>query len=195
MTLISESARSLVSNAGMAVSATVSDQDTVLKVMDWFYSPFGGIMSNYGIEGVTYDYNEEGVPMINQFYQQRTDGVFNRGIYTVSGDFGLVWPNCSVTGATEEAQAAMEGWSTQEWDGYRYYSLPAVSLTAQESDATTSIVSDMDTLMDNTFLSWVVGVNPLNDDTWNAFVSAIEGMGVDTVRDAYQAAYERYLEK
>ena len=94
-----------------------------------------------------------------------------------------------------EAQAAMEGWTTQEWDGYRYYSLPAISLSPQESDATTSIISDLDTLIDNTFLSWVVGVNPLNDDTWDAFVAAVESMGVETVRENYQSAYERYLTK
>ena len=187
--------QALVTNAGMAVSTNcVENLDTALKMMDWVYSPAGSIMANYGLEGVTFDY-VDGEPMINEFYQQRTDGIFNRGLYTASGDFGLVWPNCSLTTAGEVEQAAMDGWTAKEWDGYLYTTMPSVALTADESAAISNDWADIDTMVDSQFVSWIVGATELNDDTWNTFLSQLETQGLEACKDAYTAAYERYLAK
>lgn len=191
-----ETSTSLVSDAGVAVSTNCTDNlDTALLVMDWLYSPYGSTMANYGLLDVTYNINEDGEPMINDFYQERTNGIFNRGLYTCSGDIGLVWPNCSLTTAGEVEQAAMEGWTAKEWDGYLYSGLPAVALTAEESNEISSNWADIETLVDSTFLNWIVGAQELNDDTWNEFVDAIEEQGLEDCREAYTAAYERYLAK
>lgn len=185
----------LVANNGMAVSSTVGERlETALLVMDWFYSPDGAIMANYGIEGITFEY-VDGEPLINEFYQQRTDGVFNRGIYTVSSDFGLVWPNCTITQATEEAQAAMEGWTNTEWDGYIYKALPALTLTTEESESISSKWADIDSVIDSTFLQWIVGESTLDDASWSNLIATVESLGIGDCQAAYEAAYERYQNK
>ena len=185
----------LVNNVGMAVSTKCDENlDTALLMMDWFYSPAGSIMSNYGLLDVTYNI-VDGEPMINEFYQQRTDGIFNRGLYTASGDFGLVWPNCSLTTAGEMEQAAMDGWTPKEWDGYLYSNLPNIALTADESAAISNDWADIDTIVDSQFVSWVVGSEPLNDDTWEAFKSNVDAQGLEACKDAYSAAFERFMAK
>lgn len=187
--------QALVNNVGMAVSTNCDEHlDTALLMMDWFYSPAGSIMGNYGLLDVTYNI-VDGKPMINDFYQQRTDGIFNRGLYTVSGDFGLVWPNCSLTTAGELEQAAMDGWTPKEWDGYLYSNLPNIALTADESAAISNDWADIDTIVDSQFISWVVGSEPLNDDTWEAFKSNVDAQGLEACKDAYTAAFERFMSK
>ena len=144
---------------------------------------------------MTYIINDDGEPEITPFYQERTDGIFNRGLYTVSGDFGLVWPNCSLTTAGELEQAAMDGWTPKEWDGYLYSNLPNIALTADESAAISNDWADIDTIVDSQFISWVVGSEPLNDDTWEAFKSNVDAQGLEACKDAYTAAFERFMAK
>ena len=188
--------QALVNNVGMAVSTNCNQNlDTALKMMDWFYSPQGSVEANYGLIDVTYIINEEGDPEITPFYQERTDGIFNRGLYTVSGDFGLVWPNCSLTTAGELEQAAMDGWTPKEWDGYLYSNLPNIALTADESASISNDWADIDTIVDSQFISWVVGSEPLNDDTWETFKNNVANQGLDACQEAYTAAYERFMEK
>ena len=194
MQLIGQAEMALVGNAGVAVTTCCEDLDTALLFMDWFYSRDGAILSNWGIEGITFEF-VDGEPLINDFYQERTDGVFNRGIYTASGDFGLVYPNCSITKAGEVEQAAMNGWTTKDWDGYKYFSLPAVSLTSQESEGISNAWADIETVVDSTFLSWVVGDSELTDDSWNELIATVESLGLADCQAAYEAAYQRYLEK
>lgn len=186
----------LVSNAGVAVSVNAADNlDAVLLFMDWFYSPLGSIMSNYGIEGITFDY-VDGEPFINDFYEEKTNGVFNRGIYTVSGDIGLVWPNCTVTNASDIQQAAMDGWTEHKWDGYLYTSLPgSLTLTASESESISNKWTDIDTVIESTFLSWVVGDSELTDESWDQLCATVEGLGLADCQEVYEAAYARYLAK
>ena len=38
----------------------------------------------------------------------------------------------------------------------------------------------------------MMGESELNDDTWNAFVSDVEAMGLDELQSFYEAAYSRY---
>ena len=46
------------------VSADTENPEVVCKFLDFLYSDFGCDLTNFGIEGETFEYNEEGIPEV-----------------------------------------------------------------------------------------------------------------------------------
>lgn len=164
--------------------------------MDWFYSDEGAEISNYGwVEGETYDV-VDGEKRINEFYGLRDENNnANRGLYTTDLDFGLVYINIATEVYTDKQMAAVKAWTPDpEYPKAIYYGLPtAAALTSEESEAVTTLLSDLSTYVETTVMRWYHLDDELNDDTWNTFVSTCEGMHLDEILETYTAAYERYL--
>ena len=194
------SARSnyLDSLSSMAVTTSCQDIETAITLMDWFYSDGGYLASNYGwVESETYEF-VNGEPMATAFYFETSEySVANKTLYTVGEDFGLVNPNISLQNASPLQLQACEGWTEDtSAENYAYTSLPnGVSLSTEESDEITSRWTDIETLLNTRFLSWIVGNNALTDEAWTQLIRDVDSFGLEDCRDAYEAAYNRYINK
>lgn len=200
-TILGESKSNYVSDLpGMAVTTSCSDIPAVMKFMDWFYSDEGALIANYGWEeGVTYEVLDDGTYRELPFMEE-TDAATNcsnKGIYTIIGDFGLVYPNISLELANDVQRNAAEMWTPDaDFTGYTYKTLPAsISLNTEESNEVSSMFADIETFTQTKVLSWICGEEELNDDTWNEYLAALDSMGIEDCREAYSAAYQRYISK
>ena len=61
--------------------------------------------------------------------------------------------------------------------------------------ADTSYYSDISTYASEMVLKFIIGAEPLTEDSFADYVSHIEEMGIQNCIDIYQTAYERYLER
>ena len=52
--------------------------------------------------------------------------------------------------------------------------------------------SDLNTYLEESLIKFLIGDLSLEDD-WDGFIGTVEGMGLQSVVDIYQDAYDRYL--
>lgn len=200
-TVLGESKSSYVSELpGMAVTTTCQDLETVLTFMDWFYSDNGALIANYGWEeNLTYEVLADGTYQELPFMEQTDEATncSNKGIYTIIGDFGLVYPNISLELANEVQREAADVWTPDAaFTGYTYKTMPSsLALTTEESNEVSSKFTDIETYTQTKVLSWITGQETLDDAAWDTFHSELESMGLEECKEAYTAAYNRYCDK
>jgi putative aldouronate transport system substrate-binding protein len=68
--------------------------------------------------------------------------------------------------------------------------MPPVTLTAEESSKTASIMNDVTTYRDEMIGKFVMGAEPI--ENFDKFVATMKSMGVDEAIKARQAALDRY---
>lgn len=180
---------------GMAITTNCNDIESAVMFLDWLYSEEGLTLANYGVLGKTYEI-VDGTPKITPFYQEsdETASVANKSLYTADGDFGLVLPNLNrdLAGATQ--LDAYDKW-TSDSSAAKYYSLPsAVALTAEESEAVSSLATDISTYVESQILKWFICEDDFSDTAWDNYVAQIEGMNLQRLKEVYTAAYLRYLD-
>ena len=69
----------------------------------------------------------------------------------------------------------------------------AAGLDAAEQDSVTSEMTDLYTLQSEYLLRFISGGQELNDETWQAYLDAMDGAGLSHVMSVYQSAYDDYL--
>ena len=178
----------------ISISSCCENVDLALAYLDFWFTDEGIKLGNYGIEGVSWDYNDEGKPELN-------DTVLHSDVFPmVSFACAYYTLACVATlsdfyrmdpAYTESNLAAMALWTETADD---LYSLPAtLELTYDENNQYSDIWSDISTYASTEVFKFVMGEYDFDAD-WDNFIGQLHSMGIDTCVDIYQAAYDRYLE-
>lgn len=69
-----EGAQALAALNNWAISATAEDIETLIQCLDYFYSPEGSLLANYGVEGVSFEY-VDGVPTFTDLILANDQGM------------------------------------------------------------------------------------------------------------------------
>lgn len=186
------------STNGLCIS-TALEEDRVpllLKMWDYTMSEEGQLFANWGVEGVTFEYDENGNPRFTELVTNSPLPAFSiaLNIYTLGGGAVSVIDKSREFGNYAENQMeAMEIWNANV-DGA--YDLPdLMTLNTQESEAFTAGFSDIITYVSTFNLQVITGQTVLDDAAWDKYLSDLDSMGLRNCLDQYQSAYERYLEK
>ena len=177
----------------IAISDCCEDVELACAWIDFFFTDEGIKLANYGLEGVSWNYNAEGEPELD--FAKLTDGFpmisFGMTYYTLAcvatlQDFDRQF------GAYSEANiAAMELWTATSDD---LYTLPSqVELTYEESQEYSDIWSDLSTYANTEIFKFVMGEYNFDSD-WDNFISTLKEMGIEDALEIYQGAYDRYIE-
>ena len=180
-----------VGNGGWMISAESQQIEHALQFLDYFYSDEGLILTNYGIEGETFEYDENGKPMQNEFMTanptysqlqaQELYLIHNYFILSVDREFANI------------DEEGMKCWDYMNTPGE--YNMPALSFTADETSENASIASDLETFISEMTIKWIIGSEELTDSSWNAYLQKLSSMNYETLVSNYQAAYDRWLAK
>jgi len=183
---------SRLGNGGLSISTDCENPEDALMFMNWFYTDEGYILSNYGEEGVAFNYNAEGEPEYTEFITNNPNGwnmVSVRNIYT-----NPVFPMYNNATALLYTYADYELEAFEMWAiGTDECSLPTLNLTTDESSEYTLIVSDICSFVDEQSLKWMVGEEELTDEAWNEYVAQVESMNLGRAVEIYQTAYDRFM--
>ena len=68
---------------------------------------------------------------------------------------------------------------------------PGLSLTFDEQEACSSVITDINTAVSETYLAVIIGRKSV--DELDALIQQVRNMGIQQAIDAYQSAYARYL--
>lgn len=183
--------------AGYSITTTCEDPALVLKFFNYFFTEEGMALANYGVEGETYTGIVDGKVQWTELIAANPDFSADNALNAYSLNKTLVpyycdndklW-NVYADNAVEAAQV----WSDTSrctWE----HDIPAgASLTTEESNAISTMATDIMTYANEALMAFMTGAQPVNDETWAAFQDALAGFGMEEVVAAYQTAYDEYV--
>lgn len=187
-----------IGKEGCFISATCKNPELAAQWLDFQYSQQGQLLNWYGIENVTYTFDENGEPQFTDFVLNNAEGMppkdflqryaLNEGeSFLGKHDISASWKiSAAQTEGPNYQLEAVKIWSSPEKNVYLTNSL---TLTAEES-AINSKFTDVLTMIDEYTIGYITGqdVKPFEE-----YVQDLYAYGLQDVLDVYQAAYDRYL--
>lgn len=181
------------SQDAICISSACEDVEFALGWINYWFTDEGIMLYNYGVEGDTY-VMENGTPTY-------TDKVMNNDLGV---DATLYCRTFSLAGCSfgytvqeriyllyQDYQTEAQLFWTENTDGI--YGVPTLSMTTEESDTLSRYCTDLTTYAAETLPKFVMG--ELSMDQWNDYVETVREMHMDEILDAYQMAYNRYLQR
>ena len=186
----------MVTGTGYTVTTDCHDVETCLKWIDYWYSEEGTFLANYGIEGVSFEYDESGNAHLNEAILQSPIGLpssLTCSIYITSG--GPYVNDCFRLQYYfgDLQKTAMESWDNSDETFCSQGYPSAAGLTTEEAESYTAIMSDIETYMEETITSVLVGNAPVSD--LETVAENLTAMEIEEAIALMQAAYDRYLAK
>jgi putative aldouronate transport system substrate-binding protein len=176
---------------GAAISASAANPEQIVKWLDYKYGQEGHLLFNFGIEGESYK--------LDNGYPKYTDAIMNNPdkmpiTQAMAKYFIASWSGPIVQDkryieqyfTMPEQREAAQTWAKAE----HAKQMPPITLTAEESSKTASIMNDVKTYRDEMINKFIMGAEPI--DNFDKFVQTIKSMGIDEAVKARQAALERY---
>ncbi len=174
-----------------SITSSCENVELAVEVLDWRYSEAGSFLFNYGIQGISFDYNDAGEPEYTDLIVNNPDGLSATWLAAVYMDeYGYVEHYTKFDyQMTEEQLAARELWSENVESRY---DLPrALTLTADESEQFSVKMNDVATYTSESILKMLTGTVDIDAD-FDAFIDTCYEMGLQDCIDCYQTALERY---
>ncbi len=186
--------RSVVTNC-YTVSADCDHTETVLGFMNYLYTEQGILYGNYGVEGVTYELDDNGDPCFTDLIINNEFGTMPENV--VRAYIDEVFPVYRIADRLwgtydEDMLAAATLWTGTETK-YDHSYPTAAGLTTDEQNSITNDSADIMTYVSTEILSFLTGNKELNEETWAAFCAQLEEIGLSDVLAVYQNAYDQTM--
>ena len=186
--------RDSYTSGNTAISADCENWEVALRYLDYLYTEEGALLANYGVEGDTFEFDENGDPVY-------TDKIVNNenGWTMTQTVASYLCPSAGIAnwsdwtrelaGVPEKDQACYDVWSEFSDD----WRLPSsVTLTQEESTERAALYADISTIVKEQTAQFISGALDI-ESNWDAYISALEASGMERAIEITQAAYDRYL--
>lgn len=177
---------------GICISTQCENVPLALAWCDYWYSPEGSVIAEYGEAGVSYEM-VDGKPQWTALVTDNPDGLtLNTAMTMYQMQVGWLREKATdTTGWDQKTMDALEIWS-KKWDGA--YSIPdTISLTAEEAAEFAASFNGIATYYTEMLARFVCSEEPL--ENIEQFRAALTDMGIETCTDIVQRALERYAER
>lgn len=185
----------MVGTTVWSVTTAAEDPETVIRWIDYAFSPEGSLFANYGTEGETFEFNAEGRPQYNAFMYENPDGLgvaeaITKYMRKPTGGFYYDWSREFTPVMPEADRLAPELWSTNN-DG-AYVLPPHMSLTSDEGAEFSRIMGDINTFVGEMVTKYILGHQTF-DNYDSVFVEQLRSMGIERAIEIQQTAYDRFM--
>ncbi|NLG25150.1 MAG: extracellular solute-binding protein [Clostridiales bacterium] len=177
-------------NVPFYVTNSCEDVGAVVRLADYIYSPEGRDLVNWGIEGLTFEYDANGD-------RQYTDLIMKseQGSGTARYVNGLVPPHF-ITVRDKDAEYACGNPLMREreklLEGIALPEQPILTGTDAENRAYTKVMNDVSKYVSETEAKFITGKLNLDGD-FDAFVSQLQKMGIEDAIQIKNDQYQRWL--
>lgn len=188
-----------------------ADPEAIGALLDYLYGDEYGTLSEYGIEGYTYDVNEEG----KLVKKTETGGISEVEIMSKLPALwvnGSILPRVETTDRAQELISCADAGKTMGYpdngfeakadairniyenpDAYHYAVMDneaAVALaTDEEIERTAEIKTDLDTYYKELLTKLILGQQSMDD--WDTYIEEMKSLGLDELISIIQARYDR----
>ncbi len=186
------------SDAGgnISISTNCANPEVVVKAMDYLFTDEGAILSSYGIEGLTYEINDEGKPEFTDIVSNNPNGIPVRaalGYFCNPGLPGYIDYARNQSSWDDVQKSAFDVWNAAYTGSSQTVDINALALTQEELDAISVFRSDMVTYATEWVNDIVFGSTELTDAVIEEFQTTMrDTMHIEEILETYNAAYERF---
>ncbi len=176
-----------------AISSKCRNVEAAVRLLDYFYSPEGNRLMNFGIEGVSYKL-VNGKPVYTEACYK--DGSLNTQEMSKYARGQNNGPFVQDEGYIEQyyslpqQQQAQANW--MKTDGLKYQ-LPPITPSDEEVSQVAKIMSEVDTYNEEMFMKFIMGAEPV--ENFDKYVEQLHKLGIDKVIAIYQSALDRYKKR
>lgn len=185
--------RDSYTSGNTAIGADCENPEVAMRWLDYLFTEEGALLANYGVEGDTFEFNEEGEP-------EFTDKILaNENGWTMTQTVAsYLCPSAGIAnwsdwtrelaGVPEKDQACYDVWAEFSDD----WRLPSsVTLTQDESTERAALYADISTIVKEQTAQFISGALDI-EANWDSYISALEASGIERAIEITQAAYDRY---
>lgn len=182
---------SRISKGGAAVAGSCPDIELACRIIDYFYSDDGILLQNYGVEGVSFEYNDEGEPELTELVTNNPEGYeFALALikYTSSTPCSVCINERNYLGYTDAQVKALDVWMRNTVSAQA----PGAVWTVEDQNEYAGIASDLGSFVSTACLQFITGERSMDD--WDSFVDEVlSSFDVDRMQELYQGAIDAYL--
>lgn len=173
-----------------AISTACKNPDVAVKFIDQLFSDEGFMLCNYGTEGKTYNL-VDGLPVYTDLIAKNDKGTITDMLCAYAAP--IIWPFEMVLGRDDMSNSGdmAKVWDTN--DDYSYSFPVNATLNADEKEVYSDLYPEIKSYVDEMTVKFIMGLEPL--ENYDAFVTQLNSLGVQDVINAYQAAYDRYINR
>jgi putative aldouronate transport system substrate-binding protein len=185
-----------VRNYNAAITTSCKYPELATQWMDYRYSKEGSLLFNYGLEGVSLKFMDNGEP--DTMDKELMELPEYKGMAWSS----IMWKYKINDGAMnrmntapleklipESQQARVEWGESATIDNI----LPPLTLTAAEATEYNSIMNEVNTYKDSMILKFIIGAEPL--DKFDDYREQLKKLNIEKAIEIQQAAYDRFLKR
>ena len=180
--------------AGVAITSSCKNPELIIKYFDYFYSEEGHMLSNWGIQGQTYDFDADGNPYFLPLVAESPEGLSREQAmakYTIWQSQSPVYKRKDVLEQRDSLPEQIEG--RKNWmKCTNAIIMPPVTPTAEEASEFATIMNDCTTYMVEQATKIIMGTVDL-EEGFDVMIATLKGMGIDRALELRQAQLERYL--
>lgn len=182
--------RAYAASTPWSISTQCQYPELLMQWCNYMYTDEGALLCNYGIEGESFEYDENHIPVFTDLVLNNPDMSTTVALFMYCLDRGPFYRDETreQSGYTQAQKEASSIWQSNMSVGR---GIGSTALNTEESNEVNQFYGDIKTYIEQSVLEFVIGNRDLTE--FDEFVSHIEGMGIDEVTACYQAAYERYL--
>lgn len=183
---------------GAAISAKSKYKEIAMQWIDYLFTKEGADLANYGVEGQSFIYGEDGKPEFTDLIAKHTeypDGTSQQSMLK----WALVpsnlpshydWTRELIT-VPEKDQASFTIWANDKY--LDDWVMPPISMTAEESQERAGMYTDIQSYVSEASTKFITGEMDVTGEDWDNYISTIKSMGLDRCVEITQGALDRYL--
>lgn len=184
------------SSQSAAITTNCKDVDKCLEILDYLYSDEGNLLGNFGIEGESFVFDENGEPQFTEYITNNADGLTMKQAMGQYAPMGLGYFPGNQNAAPVAQQRffpcqneAIAAWIAGGEESFEWR-LPPVSPSAEDSDEYANIITDLNTYADENYIRFVSGQRSL--DEFDQYVQELEDMGLARAIEIMQNAVDLF---
>lgn len=177
----------------ISISTACEDVELAARYLDWYFTEEGSLLCNYGVEHVTFEYDDNGEIYFTEIITNNPEGMplnVARTLYLGENCGPYFYDNEKYNLMFNEMEASCSGIWRSNCDSDCV--LPTtMSLTSDESTLFNSYFADIKTYVHENTAAFIMGLRNLAE--FDAFVAQLEELHIDECCKVYKDAYARYI--
>lgn len=178
------------------ITADCDQPELAVQLFNWLYTEYGQIVSNFGAEGKSWNYDENGKPVLTEYMTKNDMGLsLDQMLYveSMANKPSLVINDLSLQRfAMQEQRDAMKIWDNTDATTYM---LPSYSITDAELSAeAANLWTDLSTYISESRVKFITGEMNLEADFDN-YLAQLKTMGMDRYIEIQQTGLDAYYNK